>query len=324
MHSHQPRLIAPNRQLAMVPAYLCAGLAAWLLFSAAHGQDNSAIPGPTEIRLWPSEAPFARGGSPHDVPSAYWYPATSAGADEDSRSILIVLPGGGYGTLAIDHEGHDIARWANSLGMSALVVQYRHGGRGYRHPVPMLDAQRAVRLVRHRASQWHVDPQRVGVIGFSAGGHLASTLLTHFDNGNVDAEDAIDRLSCRPDFGILCYPVIALGEEFTHAGSQRNLLGEQPDASLVASLSNDKQVQQDTPPCFVWHTADDRVVAVENSLRFAAALIRKGVPCELHVFPHGRHGLGLARGHVGPDQWPELCSTWMKTIGVLRDGEPAR
>lgn len=283
--------------------------AAILLFSSAT-QTAFAID-PVEVRLWTGDAPGATGQESKDVPTLIVYrPGGETGESAKPRGILVILPGGGYGHLAIDHEGHDIARWANSQGMIGAIVSYRHRNRGYGHPSPMLDAQRAIRLVRSKAEDWNVDATKVGGIGFSAGGHLASTVLTHFENHPSPA-DGIDRLSARPDFGIVCYGVIALGEPFTHAGSQRNLLGKDASPELIRSLSNEKQVMKNTPPCFVWHTVEDKVVDVENSLTFYSALAKLNNGSELHVFPDGRHGLGLAREIPGASQWPALCEDWM-------------
>ncbi len=231
---------------------------------------------------------------------------------------MVIFPGGGYGNLAIDHEGHQIAAWANEMGLAGIIVSYRHRSRGYGHPAPMLDAQRAIRLTRQNAQQWNIDPAKVGVIGFSAGGHLVTTVLTHFDAGDASAQDLVDRHSSRPDFGIVCYAVIALGEDFTHAGSMRNLLGESPQPELIQSLSNEKQVTSETPACFVWSTAEDTVVPVENSLRFVSALVKAGVSAELHVFPQGRHGIGLGADIPGARQWPSLCHDWLQRLEIAK------
>jgi acetyl esterase/lipase len=259
------------------------------------------------LPLWPAGAPGALGGRPEDRPSLTPFLV----ADAPGRAAVVVLPGGGYGGLA-GHEGAAYAEWLNGLGLHAFVVQYRLGSHGYRHPRMLEDAARAVRLVRHRAAEWGGDPRRVAIMGSSAGGHLASTLLTHFDAGQPDAADPVDRLSSRPDLGILCYPVISLGE-FTHAGSKRNLLGENPPADLVKRLSNELQVTPDTPPTFLWHTLEDTAVPVENSLLFAAALRRAGVPFDLHVYERGRHGIGLAGGHP----WTKDLAFWLKERGFL-------
>ncbi len=178
---------------------------------------------------------------------------------------------------------------------------------------------RALRIVRSRAEEFQLDPQRIGVIGFSAGGHLASTVSTHFDAGVAEDPDPIQRVSSRPDFAILCYPVIAFDEPFTHGGSQRNLLGESPDPELVRKLSNEKQVTANNPPTFIWHTSDDAVVLVENALVFYSALHRAGVPAELHVYETGRHGLGLAKDHPGAANWPQELIDWLRVRGLLSE-----
>lgn len=261
------------------------------------------------VPLWPGGAPGALGQRDEDKPVLTPFPAP---AERATGAAVVVLPGGGYGGLA-QHEGRDYAEWLNSLGIHAFVLKYRLGPHGYRHPRMLEDAARAVRLVRARAADWGVDPQRVGLMGSSAGGHLASTLLTHFDAGRPDAADPVDRLSSRPDLGILCYPVISLGE-FTHQGSKKNLLGENPPAELVALLSNELQVTKDTPPTFLWHTAEDAAVPVENSLQFAAALRKAGVPFDLHVYEKGRHGIGLAGGHP----WTKDLEFWLRQRGWVK------
>ena len=268
---------------------------------------------PTTLKLWEGDAPLSKGSEEKDTPQAIVYLPDAS----KPTGAIVICPGGGYGGLAMDHEGHQIAQWANDMGLAGIIVSYRHRRRGYGHPAPMLDAQRAIRLTRAHASEWNIDPDRVGILGFSAGGHLTTTVLTHFDTGKVNAPDPIDQESCRPDFGVVCYAVIALGESFTHRGSQRNLLGENAEKELVNSLSNEKQVTSDTPPCFVWHTAEDKVVPAENSLRFYSALVSNGVPAELHVFPKGRHGIGLGASVAGASQWPELCKNWLTRIGIV-------
>jgi len=200
--------------------------------------------------------------------------------------------------------------------VAAVVLDYRVSP--YRHPIPLGDAQRAIRLVRSRAADWKIDPKRVGILGFSAGGHLAGSAATIFDAGKPDAADPIDRESCRPDAAVLCYAVLTFGE-FRHNGSMVNLLGsDNPDAKLRESLSLETRVTRETPPTFLWHTSDDGAVPVENSLLFAAALHKNKVPFELHVFPHGQHGLGLATGVPEVGQWPSLCAAWLKGIGFAK------
>jgi acetyl esterase/lipase len=232
--------------------------------------------------------------------------------------------------LAAQHEGVEVAEWLNSLGVTGVLLRYRLGPR-YNHPAPLQDAQRAIRTVRARAKEWGIDPERVGILGFSAGGHLASTAATHFDRGSPGAPDRIERESARPDFAILIYPVIAFGTEYGHKGSLRNLLGENPSEAQIKGLSNEKQVSKDTPPCFLAHTNEDSAVPPENSLLFALALRRAGVPLEIHVIEKGPHGLGLGTGsqeHRVPSSasfqvWPGLCATWMKERGYLKQrGSP--
>ncbi len=264
--------------------------------------------------LWPDGAPGALGKEPKDKPTlTVWLPSPENAAG----AAIVVCPGGGYGMLAVDHEGTQIAEWLNSRGIAAFVLEYRHRGRGYGHPAPLQDAQRAIRTVRARADAFGVDPKRIGILGFSAGGHLASTAATHFDAGDPDAEDSIDRVSCRPDFAVLCYAVLALGEPFTHAGSQRNLLGPDAPDDLIRGLSSEKQVSPDTPPTFLWHTDEDKAVPSENSVQFYLACRRHGVPAELHVFHTGHHGLGLAANVPGANAWPNLLEQWMQSLALL-------
>ena len=274
-------------------------------------------PGETIELLWPAGAPFANGQQEHDRPSLSLYLAS---AERGNGTAVVVCPGGGYGTLALGHEGRDIGRHWNELGVSAFVLRYRHAPH-YRHPCPMLDVKRALRMVRARALEWRVDPARLGVMGFSAGGHLAATAMTRFDAGNAAADDPIERVSCRPDFGILVYPVIAFDEPYTHQGSVRNLLGERgDDAALRAELSPERHVQATTPPCFLVHTSADTVVPAENSLAFYLALRRAKVPAELHVYEPGQHGFGLAVGHPVLGTWPGHLTAWLRGRSLL----PAR
>jgi acetyl esterase/lipase len=224
----------------------------------------------------------------------------------------------------MDHEGTQIADWLNSIGVTAFILKYRLAATSHRHPVPMLDGQRAIRTVRARAKEWELDPTKVGVIGFSAGGHLASTLGTHFDAGNSDASDPIDRVSSRPDFLILCYPVISMTADFIHKGSRNNLLGPNPDEKLLRSLSNETQVTAETPPTFLFHTHEDTGVLPDNSIAFYSALRKAGVPAELHIYEKGRHGIGLAKDVPGTSSWPEQCREWLKARDLLSDSEQQR
>lgn len=256
------------------------------------------------IPLWPEKA-LETGEANAGCPSLT--PSVLGGAGP--HPAMVVIPGGGYVARA-DHEGEPIARWLNRLGIAAFVLNYRVAPFAY--PAQLEDAQRAIRLVRYRAEQWRLDPQRVGVLGFSAGGHVASTAGTHHDTGDPAASDPVERISSRPDLLVLCYPVVTMGQ-FAHAGSRAAVLGaRQHDEDLAALLSNELQVTEDTPPTFLWHTANDPSVPVENSLLFAAALRRRQVPFELHVFEHGPHGIGLAPDYPGAGAWAALCAAWLK------------
>jgi acetyl esterase/lipase len=263
--------------------------------------------------IWPKGAPGALGSEERDKPSLTIYLPT---ADKANGTAVVVCPGGGYGGLAIGHEGKDPAEWLNRHGIAAFVVRYRLGPR-YHHPAPMQDAQRALRSVRGRAKEWSLDPKRIGIWGFSAGGHLASTVATHFDDGKPDADDPIERVSCRPDFAILCYPVITMRPPYVHAGSRHNLLGDKPEEALVDNLCNDKQVTEKTPPTFLFHTTEDTVVLPENSIFFYQALRKKKVPAELHIYEKGPHGVGLAAGRGAVSAWPEQLEGWLKTRDLL-------
>jgi acetyl esterase/lipase len=267
--------------------------------------------------LWPSGAPGAVGNEDADRPSLTIYPAPE---EKAVGAGIVICPGGGYGHLAVDHEGDQIAKWMNSMGVTAGVLRYRIAPR-YHHPTPMLDVQRAMRLMRSRAEELQIDPAKIGVIGFSAGGHLASTAATHFDAGDTSATDPVDQVSCRPDFAILGYPVITMELPVTHGGSRRNLLGENPDAELVALMSNDQQVRAETPPTFLMHTTEDTAVLPANSLLFYDALCKAGVPAELHIYEKGPHGVGLARDIPGVNSWPERCEVWLRGRGVLPEAK---
>jgi acetyl esterase/lipase len=236
--------------------------------------------------------------------------------DPAPRPAVVVCPGGGYAGLA-PHEGLPVARWLCGLGVDAFVLRYRVAP--HRHPAPLQDAQRALRTVRHRAGEWGVDPGRVGILGFSAGGHLAATAGTHGDPGNAAAADPVERQSSRPDLMVLCYAVLTFGP-FGHEGSLRNLLGPDAPPALRASLSLETRVREDTPAAFLWHTADDQGVPVENSLLFAMALRRAGVPFALHVFEHGRHGLGLAEEDPDVGAWTVRCEAWLAAHGFGSGG----
>jgi acetyl esterase/lipase len=285
-------------------------LALSLISLTASAETNSPIV------LWPEGAPGALGKADPDIPTLtpYWPEASKA-----TGAAIVICPGGGYGGLA-PHEGVDYARFLNEQGVAGLVLKYRLGSRGYRHPAMLQDAARAMRTVRARATEWNLDPKRIGIMGSSAGGHLAATLLTHFDAGRSEDLDPIERQSSRPDLGILCYAVITMGE-FTHQGSKYNLLGKDPSPDLVRLLSNELQVTRETPPTFLWHTWEDTAVPVENSLQFADALRRAGVPFDLHIYQKGSHGLGLGSAKWDPDHrhpWTSDCVYWLKVQGFVK------
>jgi acetyl esterase/lipase len=267
---------------------------------------------PQEIALWGAGAPGALGDADPDKPTLTIYRASRSSVGTG----IIVAPGGGYGALATDHEGRQVAAFFNAMGVSAFILEYRLGPR-YHHPTQLGDAQRAIRIVRARASEFGVSADRIGMMGFSAGGHLTATAGTHFEDGKPDAADPIDRASSRPDFLILAYPVISFDPEIAHRGSVRNLLGDTPDPRLVQLLSNDLHVTGQTPPTFLFHTTADTGVVVEHSIRFYRALRKANVPAELHVFENGPHGVGLALWDPALSAWPTLLTNWLRGRGLL-------
>ncbi len=230
---------------------------------------------------------------------------------------VVICPGGGYGILAYDWEGSDIARWLNSQGIAAFVLKYRLPGSKSNiipYKSPLMDAQRAMRIVRSNAESWNIDPERIGVMGFSAGGHLASTLSTHYDAGDPSSSDPVEKVSCRPDFSVLVYPVISFTEDFQHSGSRINLLGEDADESLVKYYSNELQVTKDTPPAILIHSDDDKAVPVENSIAYYKALRNNDIASELHIYPYGGHGYSLAIGQGHLATWPDRVIEWIRYI----------
>ena len=283
-----------------------------LIFAGALLAQPANLPKP-EL-LWPNGAPGAQGTEDKDIPTlaAFLVPE-----GRGTGTAVIVCPGGGYGALSMDKEGNDIARWLNSLGVAAFVLKYRLGP-NYHHPIELEDAQRAIRTVRSNAAKFRILPDRVGIMGFSAGGHLASSAGTHFDAGNASAADPIDRASSRPDFLILCYPVITFTSgPHIHRGSMRNLLGDNPDPKLVESMSSELQVTAQTPPTFLFHTNADTGVPPENSALFYMALRKAGVPAELHIYVLGPHGVGLAHTDAADGTWPSRLADWLRVRGLL-------
>ncbi len=272
---------------------------------------------PTVELLWPAGAPGAVGQEDGDKPTlTIW----KAPADKWNGAAVVICPGGGYGFLAVDHEGKQVAEFLNTLGVTAIMLKYRLAPR-YHHPAPMQDVQRAIRSVRAKAEELKIDPKRIGVMGFSAGGHLASTAATHFDGGN-DKGDAIDKQSSRPDFAILCYPVITFTDPTTHSGSRRNLLGEKPDPELVKFYSTETQITDKTPPTFLFHTNEDTGVPPENSILFYVGLRKAKVPAELHIYEKGAHGVGLASKDPVLSTWSGRLADWLKVRGYLNKPKP--
>lgn len=270
-----------------------------------NAQTNPSFP------LWPEGAPGALGTNAKDIPTlTVFLPA----AEKATGAAMVICPGGGYAHLA-DHEGSQYARWLNEQGIAGFVLKYRLGSSGYRHPAMLQDASRAIRTVRARAEEWKLDSKRVGIIGSSAGGHLASTTITHWDRGNPDSTDVIERQSSRPDLAILCYPVISLNNEYTHKGSRANLVGTNAPTELLAELSAELQVNKETPPCFIWSTMEDKTVPVENSMMLAESLRRVGVPFDLHVYERGGHGMGLGNKTFDTANfhpWTRDCEFWLR------------
>jgi len=276
------------------------------------------IPGrtPTGMKvepLWAAGAPGAQGSADEDVPTLTHFPAKRG----KINTAIVVCPGGGYRNLAVDHEGYQVAAWLNSVGISAFVLKYRLGPK-YHHPAQMYDVQRAIRTVRSRAAEFGVSPDRIGVWGFSAGGHLASTAATHIARAQPEAADPIDRVSSRPSFAVLTYPVISFtAEEFVHKGSRTNLLGATPKPDEVRLMSNELQVSKQTPPTFLVHTSEDTGVPPENSVLFYLALRKAGVPAEMHIYEKGPHGFGLGSLDAALSSWPARLLDWLRGRGMM-------
>lgn len=230
---------------------------------------------------------------------------------------VIICPGGGYHGVSYDYEGTDLAKWFNAKGIAAFVLKYRMPNSDavkVSYKAPLQDAQRAIRMVRFNAKKWHLNPEDIGIMGFSAGGHLASTLATQYDTANSFKESEMDTISARPDFAILIYPVISMNADFTHKGSRNSLLGKNPDKKLIAQFSNELQVNAQTPPTFIVHAADDKGVPVENSLQYYRALVAAQVPAELHVYPKGGHGFSTAIGKGNLATWPDRMHDWLQEL----------
>lgn len=285
--------LAAGALIAVAALSVCAAVAA---------EEQPAKSNPEVIQLWPDEAPVGNGQTEKSTAKITVYHP-----EKPNGTAVVICPGGAYGVLVVEPEGHSIAKWLNTHGITGVVLEYRLPGGRYQ--VPLLDAQRAIRITRANARAWKLDPKRIGVMGFSAGGHLASTAGTHFDTGDQKSKDAIARQSCRPDFMILIYPVITMGPK-THGGSKRNLLGPDPKPDLVDLFSNEKQVTDRTPPAFLAHALDDTVVSPDNSRDFYLALQAHKIPSEYLELPNGGHGLN---GYKGPswDAWQTKSLEWL-------------
>jgi len=269
----------------------------------------------TVVPLWDGPAPQSHGTGPNDIPTlTFFLPENGS----QPTSAVVICPGGSYAALAFEYEGVNEAKWLQQRGVAAFVLKYRLPKNGYRHPVPLLDVQRAIRLVRSHAADWKINPAKVGVMGFSAGGHLASTVDTHYDAGDAGASDPVDRQGCRPDFAVLVYPVISMKDGITHQGSKKNLLGPNPDPKLVENLSNETQVTPQTPPTLLVFVDDDKTVPPENSRLMYAALQKAGVPSALQEYPHGGHGFGFGKTpDHSPAGWLDKAYDWLKAQGFM-------
>jgi len=290
---------------------LCAMAAFGLTLQAQQASVPAVPEPPAPILLWPAGAPGASGSADTDKPAIYVYLPS---VPNPTKTGVLVAPGGGYQHLAMEKEGFAVARWLNQQGVAAFVLRYRLGPQ-YHHPIELGDAQRALRLVRAHATEYGIEKERLGMWGFSAGGHLTATAGTQFDAGHPDSADPVDHESSRPEFLVLAYPVITLMDPSAHTGSRKYLLGDSPDPALVKSMSAETRVTADTPPTFLFSTTDDKTVPIANSEMFYDALVKAGVPVEMHIFQHGAHGAGLAQANPDLSIWPTLLIQWMRERG---------
>ena len=293
----------------VVMAVLCVGVVC--------GQQVAGVTpvasGEPVVLLWPTGAPGAVGDADEDKPTLTVFLPAGVNA---TKTGVVVAPGGGYQHLAMEKEGYAIAEWLNARGVAAFVLKYRLGPK-YHHPVEIWDAQRAIRMVRAHAAEYGIAADRLGMWGFSAGGHLTATAGTQFDAGMADSTDVVERQGSRPDFLVLAYPVVTMMEPYVHHGSLNNLLGEDPDPALVRSLSAETRVTSQTPPTFLFSTTDDKTVPVANSVMFYEALVKAGVSAEMHIFQWGVHGVGLAAADPSLNVWPDLVAKWMRERGYM-------
>ena len=287
---------------------------------AMPGENNSFL-GIQTIRLWPGDAPEAHGKACEDTPTLTIFDPQKGTAN---GSAVVIFPGGAYLGLAGNLEGRQVADWFTVRGFRAFILSYRLSSNGYLLPVPLLDARRAIQTVRARADDYHIDPNRIVLIGFSAGGHLAALAATQFVKGDANAEDVIDRVSSRPDYLVLGYPWIgAISSDTSHLSYCKLFNVMDKCEALRASFSPDLFVTKETPPTFWYHTFNDQTVPVEQGLRFYEALVKAGVPAEAHIFANGHHGTGLGSGDAALDQWPSLLETWLRAQGLLTPAKAA-
>jgi acetyl esterase/lipase len=277
------------------------------------------------LKVWPNGAPDSNGITVpeekfdgvrvRNVSEAEMYVFLPS-KEINSGCAVVICPGGGYGMEAMDHEGYDMARWLAGKGIAGIVLKYRLPNG---HPqIPSEDARRALRTVRLHAAEWSIQPDKIGIAGSSAGGHLASTAGTRFDAGNPGSEDPAEKQSCRPDFMLLLYPVITMKEEFTHMGSRNNLLGKGNDLNLIRQYSNEQHVTTETPPVFLVLADNDTGVLPRNSIEFYSALKANKIPAEMHIFDKGGHGFGMRKNNIPADHWPELFVDWLKSTGIIK------
>ncbi len=292
-----------------------------LAASLVSGVLAAASAEPQQLTLWDTAAPKAAEAPAEPQPFLDIFLPV---ADTANGSAMVICPGGGYGGLAVGHEGADVAAWCTANGTTAFVLHYRLGRQGHHYPTQLIDVQRAIRLVRSKAKQFAIDPHRIGVMGFSAGGHLASMAATLFGEQPTlpgMRADAVDTVSARPDLAVLCYPVIAMNAPHAHRGSRKNLLGPHDSDALADRLSTDRRVTKDTPPTFLFQTDEDSGVPAENAVGFYLACRRAGVPAELHVYQPGRHGIGLATKYPGVATWPDRLRDWLTLQGFFQPAD---
>jgi acetyl esterase/lipase len=282
------------------------------------------------MKLWPNQAPYSDGKATpmKEVRPAFFGNIGEAELDiyrpdpaKANGTAVIICPGGGYVGEALIKEGSDVAKWFNSYGVTGIVLKYRIPGADgvtNREKAPLSDAQRAIRYIRSKSAELSLKSNQIGIMGFSAGGHLASTAGTHYDQGDAQATDPVEKMSCRPDFMLLIYPVVSMDSTITHRGSRQNLLGKNPDPEKVKYYSADQNVTSDTPPTFLVHATDDKTVKVDNSINLYFALQRMGIPVEMHIFEKGGHGFGLDQMKGTALSWPDRCKGWLEQHNLLK------